>query len=43
MNTVLRKSAIALAAVTLIAGLLAAGAIFAADIKLNNHRLKPVG
>jgi hypothetical protein len=34
MNTVLRKSAIALAAATLIAGLLAAGATFAADIKV---------
>jgi biopolymer transport protein ExbD len=34
MNTVLRKSPIALAAVTLLAGLLAAGATFAADIKV---------
>ena len=34
MNTVLRKSAIALAAATLIAGPLAAGATFAADIKV---------
>ncbi len=34
MNTVLRKSAIALAGATLIAGLLAAGATFAADIKV---------
>jgi biopolymer transport protein ExbD len=34
MNTILRKSAIALAAATLIAGLLAAGATSAADIKV---------
>jgi hypothetical protein len=34
MNTVLRKSTIALAGATLIAGLLAAGATFAADIKV---------
>jgi biopolymer transport protein ExbD len=34
MNTVLRKSAIALAGATLIAGVLAAGATFAADIKV---------
>jgi len=34
MNTVLRKSAIALAGATLIAGLLAAGATFAADIRV---------
>ena len=34
MNTVPRKSAIALASATLIAGLLAAGATFAADMKV---------
>ena len=34
MNTVSRKSAIGLAGATLIAGLLAAGATFAADIKV---------
>jgi hypothetical protein len=34
MNTVLRKSTIALSGATLIAGLLAAGATFAADIKV---------
>jgi biopolymer transport protein ExbD len=34
MNTVLRKSTIALSGATLLAGLLAAGATFAADIKV---------